>query len=135
MGCVFTPRPMIPAAPDGGEFTGAVGADGGVAAVDAGVVTPVADAGAAWTGDASADAPAPPTDDQCRPASDAGDAGYVNRDGDPCDPTATHVDAGPEHIGDASCDAAVDASVDAAVDASARGCDVAAQTGVARVRP
>lgn len=110
LGCIFTPKPSIPDSPDGGFATGY--ADAGAAAdIGTGVVSND-DAGRAFDAP-GADVGAPPTDSPCRPN---GDGGYINADGEACDPTA--VDAGTR---DARCDAG-DASVDAAVDATA--CDV-----------
>lgn len=125
-GCVFTPRPMIPYADD---------ASGGFASTSDSAVTgtPFADAGATFFGDASAfdapsssDAPSP-EDSDCRRESDAGDSGYVDRDGAPCDPTASPRDGGAGDVPDGSCDAS-----DGAADASCDGGPTAGQTGLGR---
>lgn len=112
-GCVFTPRPMIPLTDDagGGGFTGL-----GDSAVTG---TPSADAGTAYAGDASAsDAPPGPFDSECRRESDAGDSGYIDRDGHACDPSSPRADGGARDVPDASCDAgdASDGAADAACD-------------------
>jgi len=110
---------MIPAMDDGGNFNPSVGVDAGRQnGGDAGAIAR-ADAGSAADVGAALDA-APATehdaatgalDSHChRVASDGGDAGYVDEDGAPCDPT---VDGGRADVADASdADAARDTSGD-----------------------
>jgi len=120
-GCVFTPRPMIPLTDDagGGGFTGL-----GDSAVTG---TPSSDAGAVSSADAAASDAAPgPFDSECRRESDAGDSGYIDRDGQPCDPSSPRADGGARDVPDASCDVG-DAS-DGAPDAA---CDAGPSTGQA----
>lgn len=125
-GCVFTPRPMIPYADD---------AAGGLSSESDSAVTgtPFADAGstsfsdaAAWDAASRSDAPSP-EDSNCHRESDAGDSGYVDRDGAPCDPTASPRDGGAGDVPDGSCDAG-----DGAADASCDGGPGAGQTGLRR---
>jgi hypothetical protein len=119
-GCVFTPRPMIPLTDDaGGGFTGL-----GDSAVTG---TPSADAGPTYSSDASAsDAPPGPFDSECRRAGDAGDSGYIDRDGQPCDPSAPRADGGARDVPDASCDAG-----DASDATDGEACDGGPATGQA----
>ena len=110
---------MIPARDDAGDFNLGVSADAGrhnntdagaIASFDAASGADVGaglDAAPATEHDAAAGA----LDSHChRVASDGGDAGYVDEDGAPCDPT---VDGGHGDVVDASdADAARDTSGD-----------------------
>lgn len=110
-GCVFTPRPMIPLeGDDAGEVAGALGDGGRATGGDAWMGTPSADGGTGFSGDAAADAPPSERDSECRPTGDAGDAGYIGRDGSPCDPAAR--DGGARDVPDAACDGPSDAPPD-----------------------
>jgi hypothetical protein len=136
-GCVFTPRPMIPLDPDGGGLASDFSdAGGGFRADSATGAIPGADSGAPWSGDAAAsDAPAAPADSRCRPAGDGGDAGFLDEQGRPCDPTAAKSgDAGAADVPDATCDGSADATGDVTADAVGRSCDGGVAAGLARGR-
>ncbi|MDO9018651.1 MAG: hypothetical protein Q7V43_17160 [Myxococcales bacterium] len=136
-GCVFTPRPMIPFAPDGGDLASASPDAGGAFGADAATgVIPGADSGAPWSADAAAsDAPPAPADSRCRPAGDGGDAGYLDEQGRPCDPTATETnDGGAADVRDAACDGSADAAGDVTTDGAGRSCDGGVAAGLARGR-
>ena len=136
-GCVFTPRPMIPLDPDGGGLASDFSdAGGGFRADSATGAIPGADSGAPWSGDAAAsDAPPAPADSRCRPAGDGGDAGFLDEQGRPCDPTAAKSgDAGAADVPDATCDGSADATGDVTADAVGRSCDGGVAAGLARGR-
>lgn len=136
-GCVFTPRPMIPLDPDGGDLANASPDAGGAYRADSATgAIPGADSAAPWPADASADASPPaPVDSRCHPAGDGGDAGYLDEQGRPCDPTATETgDGGAADVRDATCDGSADATGDVTADAPGRSCDGGVAAGLARGR-
>lgn len=112
LGCVFGPRPMIPLTDDAGAFNPSAGADAGRgASTDAGTSGVIgADASApvdvapfdAPPGGGEADGGSSNFDSHCYPVrSDGGDAGYIDEEGDPCDPTQVR-DGGRGDAADAS---------------------------------
>jgi hypothetical protein len=128
---------MIPLDPDGGGLASDFSdAGGGFRADSATGAIPGADSGAPWSGDAAAsDAPAAPADSRCRPAGDGGDAGFLDEQGRPCDPTAAKSgDAGAADVPDATCDGSADATGDVTADAVGRSCDGGVAAGLARGR-
>jgi hypothetical protein len=133
-GCIFTPRPMIPVTDDdaGGGFVAAL-SDAGRASSDAATGVPAADAGSvARDASAGVDAPPSPNDSNCRRA---GDAGFVDDAGNPCDPRTTDDDGGAPATPDAACDrdAATDgAATDGAATDGAASCDGGVGAAVVR---
>ena len=102
VGCVFTPRPMIPLEESdaGGSSLTNGGGDAGQQPERDAATGAAADGATDYFGDAAAPSP---NDSACHRAGDAGDAGYIDEGGAPCDPRASG-DGGAGDASDAACD-------------------------------